>query len=205
MLVFFVGCSSEEFELINLDTAKHLVQNYYESGRFDAECKTVFNAATAKIDTVSVEKNSAVVFDIDETALSNYNHTKKIGFGFVLSLWNSWLLKADAPAIPPTKKYYDLLIKKGFRIIFITGRYEETKEATIKNLSNVGYTKYDTLILRRDDERNIPAAEFKAQKRAELVKLGYKIVACVGDQWSDLVGGNSGIKIKLPNYLYIID
>jgi len=37
------------------------------------------------------------------------------------------------------------------------------------------------------------------------VKKGYEIIANIGDQWSDLVGGNSGYKIKLPNYLYLID
>ena len=107
----------EKFELTNLDSAKKLVINYYESGQFDAECKKVFDAAVAKIDTIIVEKNSAVVFDIDETALSNYNHTKEIGFGFVLNLWNEWLLKANAPAIPQTKRFYDdLLVKKDIKL-----------------------------------------------------------------------------------------
>ena len=122
-----------------------------------------------------------------------------------MELWHQWLIKADAPAIPQTKRLYDWLVSKNIKVIFVTGRYQEVKEATRKNLLEQGYIKYDTLIVRQPVEHNIPAAEFKALKRDELVKKGYKIIASIGDQWSDLVGGNAGIKIKLPNYLYLID
>jgi predicted secreted acid phosphatase len=90
-------------------------------------------------------------------------------------------------------------------VIFLTGRYQEVYEATIKNLVNRGFTKFDTLIVRSNEEKSIPAAEFKTRKREEIVARGYNVIASVGDQWSDLVGGNAGIKIKLPNYLYLID
>ena len=205
LFLIFIGCTCNEYKLTNLDSAKQLVKNYYESGQYDEECKRVIDEAISKIDTVNIYPNSAVVFDIDETALSNYKHTKEIGFGFIIKIWNQWLLKADAPAIPQTKRFYDWLLFKNIKIIFLTGRNEEVREPTLKNLIADGYTKFDTLIVRQPQEYNIPAAEFKAHKREELVKKGYKIIATIGDQWSDLVGGNTGIKIKLPNYLYIID
>jgi len=191
--------------LMNLSDAKVLVQNYYESGTFDAECKQIIDDAIAQIEKIKLSDSSAVVFDIDETALSNYDLTKEIGFGFRADLWDAWLQKASAKAIPQTKRFYDWLISKNIRVIFLTGRSEKEREASAKNLYNEGYTKYDTLIVRNPDEKKIPAAEFKAGKRERLTRKGYKIIACVGDQWSDLVGGNAGIKIKLPNYLYIID
>ncbi len=203
---YFTGCSSsEKLSLQNLDTAKKLVQNYYESGEFDKECKLIFDDAKSQIEKLTLDKNSAVIFDVDETALSNYNSTKEIGFGYVRELWHNGILKADEPAIPETKKFYNWLISKNIKVIFLTGRYEEVREATIKNLIYAGYTKFDTLIVRNSQESKIPAAEFKPAKRNELVEKGYNIIASVGDQWSDLVGGNSGIKIKLPNYLYLID
>jgi len=205
-ILIFTGCSStENFVIENLDTSKKIVQNYYESGLFDKECKAIIDDAIEKISDLKIDDKSAVVFDIDETALSNYKHTKEIGFGYVTDLWHQWLIKADASAIPQTKRFYDWLISKNIKVIFITGRYQEVKEATRNNLFEQGYTKYDTLIVRQPEEQGIPAAEFKALKRDELVKKGYKIIASIGDQWSDLVGGNAGIKIKLPNYLYLID
>ena len=79
------------------------------------------------------------------------------------------------------------------------------REATRRNLIEQGYTKFDTLIVRSEAERNLSAASFKLQKRNELVKNGYDIIASVGDQQSDFEGGNTGYEIKLPNYLYLLD
>ncbi|MFZ5947445.1 MAG: HAD family acid phosphatase [Stygiobacter sp.] len=206
LLIFIlVGCSAEKDILLNLDTAKKLVQNYYESGEFDKECSLQIESAKKEIQKLKLNEKSLVVFDIDETALSNYEHTKEIGFGYVYSLWEEWLEKADAKAIPETKKFYDWLIEKNIKVAFISGRDEETYSATLKNLKDQGFTKFDTLITRTKATKKIPAAEWKAEEREKLVKNGYNIIACIGDQWSDMVGGHTGIKIKLPNYLYIIE
>lgn len=209
LLILFlsISCNSSDpaIKIINLDAAKNAVQNYYESGLYDYECSKIIDDAIKHINKINTNEHSAVVFDIDETALSNYEHTKSIGFGFVMQLWNNWIKEGKAKAIKETKRFYDFLISKNIRVIFISGRYEELRDATIKNLIEQGYTKFDTVITRTKEEHNIPAAEFKAKKREELVKKGYEIIANIGDQWSDLVGGNSGYKIKLPNYLYLID
>ncbi len=204
--LLMAACSStQELKLENLDTAKKLVENYYEGGQFDKECKEIFNNAIDQIEKLPLQDKSVVIFDVDETVLSNYNNTKEIGFGYIREYWHKGILKADEPAIPESKKFYDWLVSKNIRVIFLTGRYSEVYEATIKNLVDRGFTKFDTLIVRSEEEKSIPAAEFKARKREEIVARGYNVIASVGDQWSDLVGGNVGIKIKLPNYLYLID
>jgi len=209
LLILFlsISCNSSDpaIKIINLDAAKNAVQNYYESGLYDYECSKIIDDAIKHINKINTNEHSVVIFDIDETALSNYEHTKSIGFGYVVELWNNWIKEGKAKAIKETKRFYDFLISKNIRVIFISGRYEELREATIKNLIEQGYTKFDTVITRTKEEHDIPAAEFKAKKREELVKKGYEIIANIGDQWSDLVGGNSGYKIKLPNYLYLID
>lgn len=49
--------------------------------------------------------------------------------------------------------------------------------------------------------------EFNSRKRTELVKLGYRIVGNIGDQWSDFAGPNAGTRVwvfKLPNPMYFI-
>lgn len=204
--IFISGCvSNQSIELINLDTSKKIVQEYYESGKFDEECRVIIDDAIKQIGKLPLVNNSTVVFDVDETALSNYSHTKEIGFGFEINIWNQWLMETDGTAIYHTKRFYDWLISKNVKVIFLTGRYALTREATIKNLIEQGFTKFDTLIVRSPEEEKIPAAVFKPMKREELAKKGYNIIACIGDQWSDLNGDNAGIKIKLPNYLYIID
>lgn len=205
--ILIVGCSSSEstFQLVNLGTAKNEVQNYYESGNFDRECSKIIDRAISYLDKKKITEKSVVVFDIDETALSNYQYTKEIGFGYIYKSWNDWQQKGKAPAIKNTKRFYDYLISKNIQIVFLTGREAETREATQRNLIEQGYTKFDTLIVRSEAERNLSAAVFKLQKRNELVKNGYDIIASVGDQSSDFTGGNTGYEIKLPNYLYLLD
>jgi acid phosphatase len=204
-LLIISCCEVPPFKIFNLSEAKNAVQSYYESGSFDAECSKVIDDAIKHITKIKITEKSCVIFDIDETALSNYTYTKEIGFGYIYSLWVEWQKKAIAPAIKATKYFYDYLISKNIRVIFLTGRTSEVKESTNRNLIEQGYVKFDTLIVRTGNENKITSAEFKAKKREELVKNGYDIIACIGDQWSDLVGGNAGYKIKLPSYLYLID
>lgn len=202
--LFFIGCSTSP-ELINMDIAKKNVQDYYENGQYNLEMKTVIDEAIKKLSTRDLGKNPIAVFDIDETMLSNYPHTKEIGFGFNWELWHEWLLKGDAPVIEQTKRLYDWLLANNVKIVFITGRQYEVREATLKNLKEQGITEFVDLITRSPKTGKMSAVVFKNYERSVLVDKGYNIVVCVGDQWSDLEGDNVGLPVKLPNYLYLID
>lgn len=204
-LLILTACSSSVPQLTNLDAAKKIVRDYYDSGSFDKECESAITEGIKEIEENSIPQNAAAVFDVDDTALSNYESSKEIGFGFVPAVWNEYMKSGAAKAIPQTKKFYDWLVSKNIRVIFLTGRNPETYTYTKENLINRGYTKFDTLIVRNAEEKKLPAASWKESKRKELTQKGYNIVACIGDQWSDLSGEFTGIKIKLPNYLYIID
>ncbi len=202
--LFFIGCSSSP-ELINMDMAKAAVQNYYENGQYDAEMKEIIDDTIDKLSKMNFTDKSLAVFDIDETILSNYPHTKEIGYGFNWKLWNEWLLQADAPVIPQTKRLYDWLIDNGVNVVFITGRQYEVREATVKNLKNQGITQFVDVITRSPKTSKMSAGVFKNYERSVLADKGYEIVINVGDQWSDFEGENNGLKVKLPNYLYLID
>lgn len=202
----FIGCSYEPpAELMNLGVVKKIVQNYYDSNIYEDECRKIIDEAIEHINGLKLPDKATVIFDIDETALSNYEHIKEIDFGYYYDIWLEWLKKSDAVAIPQTKRFYDYLITRNIYVVFISGRNYDSYEATLKNLTEKGYTKFDSVIVRKDTERNLSAAEFKSAKRKELTLNGYNIIANIGDQSSDLYGGNSGYKIKLPNYLYVID
>jgi predicted secreted acid phosphatase len=190
--------------LVNLDTAKDRVAKYYESGEYAKELTEIISDAKEKFSKVEVTPNSAVVFDIDETVLDNYEAIKKIGFGYIPKHWDEWQQKAEAPAIPQVKDLYDFLLEEGFKIIFITGKKDYQYDATFKNLNSVGYTKFDTLIVRQKQDYKSESALFKVQKRRELTEKGYVVAGCVGDQLTDCEGDNCGIVVKLPNYLYIV-
>ncbi|MGA7722933.1 MAG: HAD family acid phosphatase [Ignavibacteriaceae bacterium] len=196
-----VSCSST---LPNLSVVKEEVINYYHSGKYEAELNNVIDNAIPEFDKVEVSGSSLVVFDIDETALFNYSFDESIDFGFVPALWEKWVDSAKAPAVDGVKRLYDFLIKKGFKVAFITGRSEHNYIPTYKNLLFAGYTKFDTLIVRNASEKNLSALDYKSKKRVELTKKGYNIVGDIGDQYSDLEGPEHGIQVKIPNYTYIV-
>ena len=198
----FWSCSSNQ--IVNLRTAKDTVKNYYESGKYDEEMNKIVKDAEEKFDNIALKKNSVVIFDVDDTAINNYGLSKMMDFGYVYELNKKWNKELKAPAIKQTQDLYNFLIKKGFKIIFLTGRNTNEYEVTYKNLIKDGYAGFDTLITQREDEQNLTASEFKSKKRTELTNEGYNIVGTVGDQWTDLEGPYTGIKIKLPNYLYEI-
>lgn len=199
--MYLQACSSS---LPNLGDVKEQIANYYQSGRYEAELNKAADKAIAEFDNITASDSSLVVFDIDETALSNYEYEKDVDFGYTSDSWESWLNDTKAPAIDGVKRLYDFLINKGFKVAFVTGRTENFYTSTYDNLINAGYAKFDTLIVRSSSEDTLSALEYKSKKRVELTQKGYNIVGDVGDQYSDLDGPDHGIQVKIPNYMYLI-
>ena len=46
--------------------------------------------------------------------------------------------------------------------------------------------------------------DYKSGARAAIEDQGYKILASVGDQYSDLAGGHEAVAFKLPNPFYFL-
>ncbi len=201
LILFLNGCCNEE--IVNLTIAREKVKEYYTSGKFDKELTKVINESKEKFSKVEIKNNSVVIFDIDETALNNFGLAEKMGFGYVYKMNKEWNAEAKTPAFPQVKEFYDFLLSKGAKIIFLTGRNFPEYEATYENLKFAGYTVFDTLITQIGDEKKLGNGEFKTAKRIELTQKGYDIIGTVGDQWSDLEGEAHGIQIKIPNYLYL--
>ncbi len=202
VLTLFLILSSCAPEIINLRTAKDIVKDYYESGNYDEEMSEIIEKAKEKFSKVEIKNNSAVLFDVDDTALSNYEISKRLDYGYDFKIIQEWVLSAKLPAIKQTKELYDFLKLRNIKLIFLTGRNFEEYDATYKNLISQGYTGFDSLIVRNKEQKKTKAQTFKSNVREALTKSGYKIIGTIGDQWTDLNGQFSGIQIKLPNYLY---
>ena len=190
---------------VNLQLAKKNIMSYYESGRYSNDLKNIISNAEDEINKIKLQTNSAVVFDVDETSLSNYESIKKIYFGYDPEKWNNWINEAKAPAIPEVKQFYDFVKLKKIKVIFLSSRKSSQYDVTYRNLKHVGYIEFDTLILKDSSNSNLTSIEFKSKQRELLSQKGYDIIADIGDQESDLEGKYHGIQIKLPNYLYIIE
>jgi predicted secreted acid phosphatase len=202
--VFLYGCSSASVYLVNLNFVKDAIINYHESGNFHKDTEQVVNEAIDKFNKINPGEKSAVIFDVDETALSNYEFNKEWDFGYVEKYFDMWVDSAKAPAISEVQKLYDYLIERNFRIVFITGRKADQYDATYKNLKAAGYTVFDTVIVKDNGYDIRTALKFKSDKRIELTQKKYTIVGTVGDQRSDLEGPYHGIQVKIPNYQYYI-
>ena len=203
LTLFLLSCTTEK--PINLSVSREEVKQYYESGKYDKELDAVIDEAKIEFDKVEFRNNSVVIFDVDETALNNYELAEQMGFGYMYELNKQWNAELKAPAIPQVKELYEFLLTKGSKIIFLTGRNFYEYEVTYQNLVKEGYTVFDTLITQIGDETKMKAKDFKSGKRVWLTKQGYDIAGTVGDQWSDLEGFYHGIQVKIPNYLYLIE
>jgi len=203
-LAFFVltGCDRKPK---NLTLAKQEIEHYYEQGYFESDVKIVVDQAIEYFyPRVCCSSESAVVFDIDDTLLWSYYDMKNIQFGFVPPMYHEWVMKAHSPVVPHVKRLYDFFVDRGCSIILLTGRRFNEREATLSNLDLAGYKKIDQLIMRSEDELTMSAFEFKNKHRQQLEEQGHKIIATIGDQYSDLEGGYAEYKVKIPNYTYLI-
>ncbi|KAH7867328.1 hypothetical protein Vadar_032009 [Vaccinium darrowii] len=60
-------------------------------------------------------------------------------------------------------------------------------------------------VRRPTSESGTTALAYKSAKRKELVEAGYRILGNIGDQWSDLLGTDSGNRtFKVPDPMYYI-
>jgi acid phosphatase len=147
----------------------------------------------------------AVVLDIDETALTNYQEMAGADYGYNSTDFNAWVLTAQAPAIPGTLRLYREATRLGVSVFFITGRKDTQRAATEQNLKSAGYTGWQGLILRSPSQAKEATIAFKSEARQTIVDAGYRIILSVGDQFSDLTGKPAAeLSVKLPNPFYYI-
>src|SRR4051794_1801002 len=147
-------------------------------------------------------KKLAIVLDIDETSLSNLSAIEADNFTFGP---NS---QAEATgeigkAIPPTLKLFNDAKSRGVAVFFITGRGEASRAHTESNLTREGYSDWKQLYLKPAGSTATTVA-YKTASREDIESQGYKIVANVGDQYSDLAGGHAASAFKLPNPFYFL-
>ena len=200
----------------NIGDLKAEVTRYYDSGAYLTDLQLAAWPAIPWItDQAAAVVRPAVVFDIDETALSNWEVIKANDFGRVISGactalpkgpcgWQAWDQSAESTLIPPTKDVFDTARDRGAAIFFITGRPESQRAATERNLTDVGYAGYTRLIMEPTGAQYVSAVDFKAPQRQALEGEGYTIIANMGDQPSDLDGGFAERTFLLPNPFYRI-
>jgi len=200
----------------NVGDLKRDATAYYDSGAYLTNLQQAAAPAVAWINEQAARvARPAVVLDIDETSLSNWEVIKANDFGRVYNGpcddlphgpcgLQAFGRLAQSPAIPPTMDVFNAAKQRGAAVFFITGRPESWRAATEQNLQAVGYTGYERLIMEPTGSHYVSASDFKAPQRAQIEAQGYTIIANLGDQPSDLAGGFAQQTYLLPNPFYRI-
>ena len=207
------GCAGVSTEraptLVNLSAAKAAVVAYYDSGEYTAALSAVAREAEAWVRERAASRMEgerlAIIFDVDETVLSNYPHMLSRDFGYVPDEFTGWVERGEAPALIPVRRVYQTALAEEVTVFFLTGRRDPAERAgTVENLAREGMGAYERLIMREANEPGDTAAVRKALRRSALEAEGYTIIASIGDQHSDLSGGHAERVFKLPNPFYEI-
>ncbi len=196
---------------INLHWAKAAVVKYYNTQQYQHEIHRVVDSAKQYLQQRVIEntkltqsKKLAIVFDIDETALSNYPSMKKLQFGGSKKDLLQHMQQANDKAIKATYSLYKLAKKNDVSVFFITGRGEHLRKVTVKNLRVAGYTSWQKLYMRPDAYNQKSIVPYKSGARHAIESMNYDIIISIGDQHSDLKGGYADKTFKLPNPFYYI-
>ncbi|GAB4169229.1 MAG: HAD family acid phosphatase [Calditrichia bacterium] len=195
-------------EPLNLGILKNTIEYYIKSGAYDSAMIAKYREIQASIEERMEDgKKYAVVMDVDETTLSNIQFEFDYGFGFNPTIWKEWVAKGEATAIPAALKFFNWAKSKGIDIFFVTGRRMQAEkiedDPTYKNLIKEGFIGFKKLYL-KPAKGKIKTIVYKSSARKEIMDMGYIIIANIGDQWSDLEGGNAEMSFKLPNPMYYV-
>jgi predicted secreted acid phosphatase len=195
-------------EPANLDHAKQAVNRYIGSGEYgrdlaNAAVKAGKYLAKRVARPAREGEKRAVVFDIDETTLTNLSHITAQDFGYLPAVWSRWVASGQARAIVPVQLVYDVAVQNHVAVFFITGRGQADAAGTEKNLRETGYATW-TKIHYKPEGFAGTAEAYKTAVRKQLVAEGYTILLNIGDQESDLAGGFAERTFKLPNPFYLI-
>jgi len=184
--------------------------------------------AKAALAGIDVPGKPAVVFDSDDTTLWNYDmEDGAMKFVFSPALQNVWVQTELMPAVPGMPQLVAKVADAGCTVMGLTGRSNDQKYATLGNLAKNGYTDFMrqyffTKWYDQNDPTPVRAAtrpaylsgcasvtcstiDYKSLTRKHIEQdLGFHIVANLGDQYSDLIGGFADTTYKVPNPTYYL-
>jgi predicted secreted acid phosphatase len=207
----FIGVRSQPTNVGDAGTA---ARAYHDSGAYQRGLQVVADQAASWIKARAASaQRPALVLDIDETALSNWEIIQRDDFGRPIAGranlasagpwgWAEWDQLGRDPAIEPTLEVFRVARAANVTVFFITGRPESQRAATERNLRTVGFGDYARLFMVPNGAHFASAVDFKTPVRIQIERLGYTIIANMGDQPSDLLGGHAEKKFLLPDPFY---
>jgi len=180
------------------------IRAYHDSGEWNSDTTKqvkkakAFVAGWLKAHRKPRPKKPAIVLDIDDTSLSLYKCADARDFEDAVLC----AVEPDLPAVRQVRSLYRYARSQKVAVFFITGRPEPLRDLSAKNLKAAGYTGKLDLTLRPLSYEDHSVIPYKSGARRKIERRGYRILANLGDQRSDLKGGYSLKTYKLPNPMY---
>lgn len=211
-----ISCSSEPENITHArermlkaqkdyEDRKAEIKEYYQSGRYEQDVVCVVRLCKRYIDSVTpLPCKSAVIFDIDDTCFSSLSYNVDQDFIFDQTTYDVWQSNIAIQPIASILDLFHYIKNKGITIFFVTGRKEKDRAITQEHLETAGFKGGRFLFFRPTYGPKPHAAIYKTKVRKRIEDKGYTILASIGDQESDLIGGHTRKGFKLPNPLYII-
>jgi predicted secreted acid phosphatase len=190
----------------NIQTLKDQITAYYTSGRQEADVARVDAHLRAYVASRLKQgvKKPAVVFDVDDTLLSGFNYEKTYDFGYSQKTWNAYEQAFKMPAMAPSLQLVKWLLSQNVAVFFVTGRRVPQTALTAAELKAAGFPAGNGLYLRPVGDHAKSVIPFKSGARQKIEAQGYTVLAAIGDQWSDSLGGFTEREYKLPNPMYYV-
>lgn len=184
-----------------------------ETPAFQRKLRAEIQAAKAFIENCrDAGERGFVVIDVDETTLDNRDFYRDSRRQFYrrpgndfYTAWDAWVAQGRSEAIAPMKEFIGWLNNEKIPHIFLTGRIEDQKPVTERNLKQVGVFGESCwgLFCKSNDWQSMTTANHKLAKVAELEhKLGMKALASIGDLPADMMLPDSRRNFKLSSSLF---
>jgi len=193
----------------NIDISKDEAKQYYNSGNyFNDIYKKAFEAEQFIYSNTIDPTKSCVIFDLDDTMVSEYDFMLSNDFGWPDKIMNEYFSITTFPTITEIHDLFVFCVSKKYHVVILTSRRQKYFNSTKELIINAGYGSYSELILRPDDDEGT-IQNFKKLQREKITSSGYSIICNIGDQESDLKDDPKSIDlpknaIKIPNPFYLI-
>ncbi len=232
-------------QITNIDVLRQQIRNYYgdplgtgvfpADGNYAKEAKSVAARGQQWLRAAShhwKHGTKAIVFDVDDTTLATWNYEIFSNWAYNPTTNATYVNGQLFPAVPGMVELAKWAAKRGYAIIFLTGRPAAQEAATLGNLTSDGigvdagypvptalkngedglftkppvadYPDYLKAACAGDPNGSCTTIHYKSATRAHIESLGYDIVANFGDQFSDLKGGSADRTFKMPNPNYFL-
>ena len=234
-----VAAPTSGADIPNIDSVKSTIRTYYNATNGIADKTSSpyiseLGALTAHETPALVRtcaqaakkgKKPAIVLDADDTTLWTYDmEDGAMRFNFNPTVQDTdWVQPQKFPATPGMVGLVNAVGHAGCAVVGLTGRRVNQRDATLGNLTKVGYTAFtpelyftkwasnatpDPAIYAGtpcENNGGCSTIEYKSAVRRYVENtLGYDVIANFGDQFSDLIGGYADRTVKLPNPTYYL-